>query len=123
MTKQQEQSAAVKDIVGINVAGPVAAYFAAEEAKDSAALAQCFAADAVVRDEGREHRGVAAIEAWHREANAKFRYVVEPLEASVDGSTVIVTARVSGEFPGSPIEPRFMFVVSGERIVALEVVV
>jgi hypothetical protein len=74
-----------------------------------------------VRDEGREHRGVAAIKAWHREANAKFRYVVEPLEASVTGPAVVVRARVSGDFPGSPIEPRFTFAVSDGRIASLEV--
>ena len=32
---------------------PIATYVAAENADDTAALAACFAADAVVRDEGR----------------------------------------------------------------------
>ena len=104
-----------------NVPGPVAAYLAAEKAKDTERLGQCFREDAVVRDEGREHRGVAAIEAWHREANAKYRYVVEPLGASVSGPNVVVRARVTGEFPGSPIEPRFTFVISEDRIASLEV--
>ena len=122
MTKQHGPTTVVTDSVGINVPGPVARYLAAEGAKDSAALAQCFAADAVVRDEGREHRGVAAIEAWHREANAKFRYVVEPLGATVNGRTVVVRARVSGDFPGGPVELRFKFAVVGERIASLEVV-
>ena len=103
-----------------NLPSPVATYLAAEKAKDTETLAQCFREDAVVRDEGCEHRGVAAIKAWHREANAKFRYVVEPLGASVSGPTVVVAARVSGDFPGSPIEPRFTFAVSGERIASLE---
>ena len=105
----------------LNVPGPVATYLAAEKAKDSERLSQCFREDAVVRDEGREHRGVAAINAWHREVNAKFRYVVEPLEASVSCPTVAVRARVTGDFPGSPIEPRFTFVISDDRIVSLEV--
>ena len=107
--------------MNISVPTPVATYLAAEKAKDSETLGECFREDAVVRDEGREHRGVAAIKAWHREANAKFRYVVEPLEASASGPTVVVRARVSGDFPGSPIEPRFTFAVSGDRIASLEV--
>ena len=104
-----------------NVPGPVATYLAAEKAKDTQTLGQCFREDAVVRDEGREHRGVAAIKAWHREANAKYRYVVEPLEASTSGSAVVVRARVTGDFPGSPVELRFNFTVSEDRIVSLEV--
>ena len=104
-----------------NVPGPVATYLAAEKAKDTQTLGQCFREDAVVRDEGREHRGVAAIKAWHREANAKYRYVLEPLEASANGSAVVVRARVTGDFPGSPVELRFNFTVSEDRIVSLEV--
>ena len=104
-----------------NVPGPVATYLAAEKAKDTQTLGQCFREDAGVRDEGREHRGVAAIKAWHREANAKYRYVVEPLEASTSGSAVVVRARVTGDFPGSPVELRFNFTVSEDRIVSLEV--
>ena len=107
--------------MNINVPGPVAAYLAAEKAKDSERLAQCFGEDAVVRDEGREHRGVAAIKAWHRDVNAKFPYVVEPLGASVSGRTVVVRARVTGDFPGSPIVPGFHFTLSGDRIESLEV--
>ena len=105
----------------INLPGPVATYLAAEKAKDAERLGECFREDAVVRDEGREHRGVAAIKAWHREVNAKIRYVFEPLGASVGGPAVVVRARVAGDFPGSPIEPRFTFSVSGDRIVSLDV--
>ena len=105
----------------VEVPAPVATYLAADKAKDTEQLGLCFREDAVVRDEGREHRGVAAIKAWHREANEKYRYALEPLETSVCGPTVVVRARVSGDFPGSPIEPRFTFAVSGDRIVSLEV--
>ena len=105
----------------INVPGPVATYLAAEKTKDSERLGECFREDAIVRDEGREHRGVAAIKAWHREANANFRYVVEPLDASVGGPAVVVRARVTGDFPGSPVELRFNFTVSEDQIASLEV--
>jgi len=107
--------------MNINVPTPVAAYLAAEQAKDSETLGECFREDAVVRDEGHEHHGVAAIKAWHREANAKFRYVVEPLDASAGGPAVVVRARVAGDFPGSPVEMRFNFTVSEDRIVSLVV--
>lgn len=107
--------------MNIDLPRPVLAYLAAEKTKDSAALAQCFEEDGIVRDEGREHRGIAAIEAWHREANAKVRYVVDPLYASAIGSAVIVRTRVCGDFPGSPAELRNHFTVKGDRIARLEV--
>ncbi len=105
----------------IDLPPPVAAYMAAEAAKDSAALARLFGPDAIVRDERREHRGAAAIEAWHREANAAARYAVEPLDASVDGSNVVVRTRVSGDFPGSPAELHNHFTLEGDRIALLEI--
>jgi hypothetical protein len=105
----------------IAVPGPVAAYLAAEKAKDTETLVRCFREDAVVRDEGRAHRGVAAIEAWHREANAKYQYVLELLEASASGSAAVVRARVSGDFPGSPAVLRFHFTLERDRITSLEV--
>jgi len=107
--------------MNIDLPRAVVAFLAAEKAKDSAALARSFDEDAVVRDEGHEHRGLAAIEAWHREANAKVRYVVEPLEASASGSTVVVRARVSGDFPGSPTVLRHCFTLTADRIARLEV--
>jgi hypothetical protein len=107
--------------MNVNVPNPVATYLAADKAKDTERLGQCFREDAVVRDEGREHRGVAAIKAWHREANAKYRYVLEPIEASASGPTVVVRARLTGEFPGSPVEPRFTFAIADGRIASLDV--
>ena len=107
--------------MNVNLPSPVATYLAADKAKDTETLGDCFREDAVVRDEGREHRGVAAIKAWHREANAKYRYALEPLDASTSGPAVVVRARVTGDFPGSPIEPRFLFTVTGDRIASLEV--
>jgi ketosteroid isomerase-like protein len=107
--------------MNISVPGSVATYLAAEAAKDTERLGECFHEDAVVRDEGREHRGIAAIKAWHREVNEQFRYVVEPIEASGSGPAVVVRARVSGDFPGSPIERRFHFTVSEGKVASLEV--
>lgn len=105
----------------IDLPRPIAAYLAAEKAKDSTSLARCFDTDGVVRDEGREHHGVRAIEAWHRDANAAVRYVVEALSASESDATIVVHTRVSGDFPGSPAELRHRFTLNGDRIALLEV--
>jgi hypothetical protein len=107
--------------MNIQVPRPVAEYFAAEKEKDAGRLRQCFRSDAVVRDEGREHRGTAAIEAWYRGANAQYRFVVEPLDASVDGQTVMVRTRVTGDFPGGVADLRCTFRVVEDLIESLEI--
>ncbi len=106
--------------MNIDLPSPVAAYLAAEKTKDSVALARCFGEQSVVRDEGQEHRGAVAIEAWHRATNEKLAYVVEPLEATTRGDTIIVRTRVSGDFPGSPIELNKHFTLENDHIALLE---
>ncbi len=49
------------------------AYFAGSNAHAPAAIAEAFAVDGVVHDEGKTHRGRAAITAWARETIDKYR--------------------------------------------------
>ena len=49
----------------------ITTFFKVSNSSDLSALSQCFAEDAVVRDEGGLHQGHEAIEAWLREAAAK----------------------------------------------------
>ncbi len=51
---------------------PIAAYLAAEEAKDADALSCCFTEDGTVRDEGRDYRGRDAIRQWKQVADEKY---------------------------------------------------
>ncbi|MCF4164310.1 nuclear transport factor 2 family protein [Zavarzinia compransoris] len=99
---------------------PIAAYFAADTA-DGAAVAQCFTFDAVVIDEKRTHRGREAIARWKTEASAKFDYVSEPVALDDQGDRTIVTARLTGNFPGSPLNLRFAFTLAGDAIARLEI--
>jgi len=100
---------------------PIAAYLAAANAHDSQATADCFAADAVVRDESREWRGIGAIKAWKEETDRKYRPITDAIDiAEVEGRTV-VTARISGDFPGSPIELPYRFRLDGNKIASLEI--
>jgi hypothetical protein len=76
--------------------GPVAAYFEAEKAADAQALARCFAEDGVVRDEG----GTSVV---------------------TRNGEIVVTGRVSGNFPGSPVNLEHAFRVHGDKIASLEI--
>jgi len=104
----------------IDLPAPVAAYFAADRT-GAEAVAQCFADDAVVIDERREHRGRTAIAQWKAEASAKFRYTVDQLGAQVSGNQTTVTGRVTGDFPGSPVDLQYHFTLEGDKIARLEI--
>jgi len=101
----------------------IEAYIAGSNAHDADACAACFADDAVVRDEGREMRGVAAVREWMSAAIAKYQHTVEALSTSEGaGGAIVVTGRVSGNFPGSPVALRHIFTLAGEKIARLEIV-
>ena len=97
-------------------------YFQAQNAHDIDAMVACFAADAAVRDEGRDIIGTDAIRAWKAETSAKYRITAQPIECAVaDGRTVVVV-KVSGTFKGSPANLTYRFGFSDDgRIGALEV--
>lgn len=80
-----------------------------------------FAPDAIVADEGHRHVGHAAIDAWWRDSAARYQAVAEPLEVSTKDDAHAVRARVSGQFPGSPITLTFAFRMQDDRIAALEI--
>lgn len=107
--------------MSLNVPHVVAEYLEAERSKDARRLSLCFAENGLVRDEGKERRGRAAIRQWKEEADAKYRYVSEPLVASAHQDTVTVRARLTGDFPGSPVELSQVFTIDEGKIVSLEI--
>jgi len=100
---------------------PIADYFEADRHKDGDAVTLCFTPDATVIDERRTHRGRDAIRQWKSEASAAFEYTVDPKDLIEEGGTVQVTARVSGNFPGSPVDLRYAFELDGSLIQRLEI--
>lgn len=107
--------------MALNIPQTVAAYLAAEKAKDADALSRCFASDGIVHDEGHDYYGRDAIRQWKRETDEKYRYVLHPLDAQTQGDTVILRARLIGEFPGSPVELDHVFRLSSDEITSLEI--
>jgi hypothetical protein len=104
----------------IHLPPPIAAYFAADTS-DVTVVARCFTESAIVIDERREHRGKPAIARWRAEALAKYHYTSEPLAVDVAGPEVTVTARVTGDFPGSPVTLQYRFTLEGASIARLEI--
>jgi len=96
-------------------------FMSSENAHDLEPLADCFAADATVSDEGQTIRGLRAIQAWRLETAKKYGHTVDPVAvAARDGKTVVST-QLTGEFPGSPITLDFVFTLEGGKIAALEI--
>jgi hypothetical protein len=104
----------------LNLPEPIAAYFDADK-RDAEAVARCFTKLGVVKDEGQTHTGVAAIKAWKSAASAKYTYTSEPFAVDQKHGGYVVTSRLTGNFPGSPVNLRFAFRVERGKIASLEI--
>jgi hypothetical protein len=105
----------------VNLPVPVAIYFAAENQGHTEIVAQCFTQRAVVRDEGKTIEGLAAIKQWEAETKRKYQHTIEPLASVQKDGKTIVTNRLTGNFPGSPIELDFVFTLDGDKISSLDI--
>jgi len=103
------------------LAGPIANYIAAANAQDIEGVAANFSDQAVVRDEGKTRQGIAAIREWAVEVSRKYRPSVEALEVAQSDGKSVVTGRVSGDFPGSPVDLDHRFLLDGDKIRRLEI--
>ena len=101
---------------------PVAEYFAADNTSDADALARCFVAEGVVRDEGGSFHGTTAIRDWNADARKKYHHTVTPLSAVDRDGATIVAGRVAGDFPGSPFTLDHIFRLKGDKIASLEII-
>jgi SnoaL-like domain len=105
----------------LNVPPIVEEYLNAERAKDARRLSLFFCENGGVHDEDKDRLGRDAMRRWKEEVDAKYRYVSEPLAASVHENTVTVRARLTGDFPGSPVEVNHVFTLEDGKIVSLEI--
>jgi SnoaL-like domain len=100
---------------------PVELYFRIENSGHVRDLVDCFAADATVLDERRTYAGLAAITAWKAETKTKYNHTIEPLGMRERDGKVVVTSRLTGTFPGSPITVDFAFELEDDRIKSLKI--
>lgn len=108
--------------MSIKLPEPMASYFAAANTQNVDAMLALFAETALVKDEGQDRRGLAAIREWMEEAIAKYRFAVTVTGITEADGQSIVTGRVSGTFPGSPVELRHFFTLAGNKITRLEII-
>lgn len=107
--------------MNLHLPDAVQTYFAVSNGGDISRLAACFCAHASVTDENRTHQGIAAIAAWQQQARQAFTYSVEPLAVTQQGDSLSVTARLVGNFPGSPLQLNHLFLLQDGQIRSLEI--
>ena len=78
-------------------------YFKADKKGNAQAISECFTQDAVVTDEGNT-------------------YTVEPFAMEEEDGRTVITSHLVGNFPGSPVDLRYFFVLKDDRIAELKIV-
>ncbi len=88
---------------------------------DSIAYANCFSETAEMFDEGKSYKGRVEIQSLLEETNEKYQSMMKPLEYTEDGTSSVLSAEVSGNFPGSPAVLQFHFTLKNNLIDYLKV--
>ncbi|MFI9644293.1 nuclear transport factor 2 family protein [Micromonospora sp. NPDC051925] len=100
----------------------ITAYLAAHRTHETAVAITSYAADAVVVDEGRTHRGLDEIRSWLEGTASEYRYTTELTSAtSVDDTHFVVTQHLEGDFPGGVVDLHYRFTTSGALITHLTI--
>lgn len=86
---------------------------------DSMAYANCFSENAIVFDEGKNHKGKKEIQQWIKKANEAYQASMKPLEYAA--TEEILKAEIAGNFPGSPIVLSYHFTFQNGLIGSLKI--
>jgi len=105
----------------ISLPKPIRSYFHANAQFDLDGMLNPFSGDAVVHDEKQTYRGTDEIRAWIERATIQNKAIAIAEAISTDDRAHHVTAKVSGDFPGSPISMTFHFRLEEERVAELEI--
>jgi hypothetical protein len=67
------------------------------------------------------YEGLDAIKKWKAETKERYNHTIYPLAVSHREGKTILIARVSGNFPGSPVTLEFAFAIERGKIVAMQI--
>ena len=99
----------------------ISAYFALPKQATPQELKSVFAEDAHIIDEAEGHTGFPAITEWWRDVNERTPFEAVPERLQERDGKLVVTADVSGAFPGSPVKLDHHFRVRDGKVVELEI--
>ena len=104
--------------MNIDLPPVIAAFFHATNTRELADFLSLFTPDAHVTDEGNDHYG-AEIAGWIDRATAVTKPTADVTGITGDGEQFAITAGVSGNFPGSPVQLRYYFTLKDDKIATL----
>ncbi|RFC52155.1 MAG: SnoaL-like domain-containing protein [Verrucomicrobia bacterium] len=96
----------------------LAAFFHATNTRDFSDFLSLFTPDAHVNDEASDHYG-PAIATWIDKATDDTKPTVTVTHISQDGNHFVITATVSGNFPGSPLPLHYHATLKDNKIATL----
>jgi hypothetical protein len=96
-------------------------YLDAANRFDVTGAANCFHVDAHVHDENHDYAGLDAVRDWIADTSRKYRPRLEVLTAKAQDDTWLLTVRVSGNFPGSPVELDYAITLRDAKISSLKI--
>lgn len=96
-------------------------YFEALNTKQIEKQIDYFTEDASVIDVDETFKGKAVIKKWISESNSKYDAFSKVIDVKTSGVNVNVLTTVSGNFPGSPVDLKYNFVMLNEKIKSLDI--
>jgi len=97
-------------------------YLAAADARDSAAVADCFTPDGTVVDEGQTYAGRDAIRGWRDLIAGKYTYTTNVTGSEPSGAdTYRVRMHIEGDFPGGQADLTNSFTLQEGLIAVLHI--
>ena len=100
----------------------ITAYLSAHRRHDAVAALTYCSDDIEITDEGRTYRGAEQVTAWMGRTSTEFTYTSEIIGAErVDEQRWVVTHRVVGNFPGSPVDLRFDITLADSLITSVTI--
>jgi hypothetical protein len=107
--------------MGTKMPDVIDAYIQASNGRDPDWFGSLFLKDAIVHDEGLEYRGVVAIRKWLVSTVKKYAFTLTPIDLSLEKHETVLSVKMEGDFPGSPLSVRFRFVLHEGKIARLDI--
>ena len=109
-------------MIALTLPDSISTYLAADT-RGPDDVARCFTPEGVVKDKGKTHIGHDAIKAWKAESATLYTYTTEPFSIEFIDGVHVLCCHVTGSFPGSPIDLKFLFRLERGLIASMEIMV
>lgn len=107
--------------MSIKLPESIAVYVDAANAGDADKGSACFSENATVLDEGKTLIGRKSIYDWMKKTKEEYNHITRPLKFREKSGEAVLTAELTGTFPGSPIVLEYHFELKNHLIQKLRI--